>query len=52
MKQYKVVSLKYGTSSSKNRDKIEATLNEMGREGWIYKGALGNGAQFIFEKDV
>ena len=52
MKQYKVVTVKYGTSSSKNYARMEEEFNRLGKEGWIYKGQAGTGAYFIFEKDV
>ena len=52
MKQYKVISIKYGASASKNYAKMEEAFNELGREGWVYKGQAGTGSYFIFEKDV
>lgn len=52
MKQYKVVVIKYGLSSSKSFIKMEEEFNRLGQEGWEYKGQAGTGAYFIFERDV
>jgi len=52
MKQYKVVVLKYGLSKEKNYAKMENEFNQLGKEGWEYKGQAGTGAYFIFEREA
>jgi hypothetical protein len=49
MKEYKVVSWKMGFS--KNNEKLENTLNEHARDGWILREVAENSARIIFERD-
>lgn len=49
MKEYKVVSWKMGLS--KNNERLEDTLNEYAKQGWILKEVAENSMRIIFERD-
>jgi len=31
---------------------MEGTFNQLGQEGWEYKGQVGDGIYFIFERET
>ena len=49
MKEYKVVSWKL--SFSNNNQKLEDTLNQYAREGWVVKDIAENTMRIVFERD-
>ncbi len=49
MKEYKVVSWKMGLT--KNDQKLEDTLNQYAREGWVVKHVAEQSARIVFERD-
>lgn len=49
MKEYKVVSWKMGLSS--NNQRLEDTLNEYAKQGWVLKEVAENSMRIIFERD-
>ena len=49
MKEYKVVNWKMGLSN--NNQKLEDTLNEYARNGWVVKHIAENSARIVFERD-
>jgi hypothetical protein len=49
MKEYKVVSWKMGLT--KNDQKLEDTLNQYAREGWVAKHVAEQSARIVFERD-
>ena len=49
MKEYKVVNWKMGLS--RNNEKLEYTLNQYAREGWILRDIAENSARIILERD-
>ncbi|WP_405605698.1 DUF4177 domain-containing protein [Polaribacter sp. Asnod1-A03] len=49
MKEYKVVNWKMGFS--KNNQKLEDTLNQYAREGWVLKDIAENSSRLIFVRD-
>jgi len=49
MKEYKVVNWKMGLS--KNNERLEDTLNEYARQGWVVKDVSESTARIIFERD-
>jgi len=49
MKEYKVVTWKMGLS--KNNERLEDTLNEYARQGWVVKDIGENSTRIIFERD-
>lgn len=49
MKEYKVISWKMGIS--KNNERLEDTLNQYAKMGWVVKDVAENSARIIFERD-
>jgi len=49
MKEYKVISWKGGLRN--NNLKLEDTLNEYAKQGWIVKDVAENTTRIIFERD-
>ncbi len=49
MKEYKVVSWKMGLSN--NNQRLEDTLNEYAKQGWLLKEVAENSMRIIFERD-
>lgn len=49
MKEYKVITWKMGMS--KNNERIEDTLNQYAREGWVMKHIGENSTRIILERD-
>ncbi|MBA6156434.1 DUF4177 domain-containing protein [Tenacibaculum sp. S7007] len=49
MKEYKVVSWKAGLT--KNNQKLEDTLNQYARDGWVVKHIAEQYPRIVFERD-
>ncbi len=49
MKEYKVVSWKM--SFSNNNQRLEDTLNQYAREGWVVRDIAENTMRIVFERD-
>lgn len=49
MKEYKVVTWKMGLS--KNNERLEDTLNEYARQGWVVKDIAENTNRIVLERD-
>jgi len=49
MKEYKVVTWKMGLSNNDKR--LEDTLNEYARQGWVVKSVGDTGMRIVFERD-
>lgn len=49
MKEYKVINWKMGLS--KNNERLEDTLNQYAREGWVLKDIAENSARIVFERN-
>jgi hypothetical protein len=49
MKEYKVLNFKMGLT--KNNEKLEDTLNQYAREGWVLKEVPVNWNSIILERD-
>lgn len=49
MKEYKVINWKMGLSN--NNQKLEDTLNQYAREGWILRDIGENSTRIILERD-
>ena len=49
MKEYKVLNWKMGLT--RNNEKLEDTLNQYAREGWVLKHTEQNSNRIIFERD-
>lgn len=49
MKEYKVISWKMGLSN--NNQRLEDTLNEFAKQGWVLKDIVESGLRIIFERD-
>ncbi|WP_435263913.1 DUF4177 domain-containing protein [Tenacibaculum sp. nBUS_03] len=49
MKEYKVVNWKMGFSG--NNQKLEDTLNQYAREGWVLKHVAENSVRIILERN-
>ena len=49
MKEYKVVSWKM--SFSNNNQRLEDTLNQYAREGWVVKDIADNSTRIVLERD-
>ncbi|MGC6285478.1 MAG: DUF4177 domain-containing protein [Polaribacter sp.] len=49
MKEYKVVTWKMGLT--KNNERLEDTLNEYARNGWIAIQIAEQSARIVFERD-
>jgi hypothetical protein len=49
MKEYKVVTWKMGLS--KNNERLEDTLNQYAKMGWVVKHIAEQSARIVFERD-
>jgi hypothetical protein len=49
MKEYKVVNWKMGLSN--NNERLEDTLNQYAREGWVLRDIGENSTRLIFERN-
>jgi hypothetical protein len=49
MKEYKVVHWKMGFSN--NNQKLEDTLNQYAREGWVVRDIAENTTRIVLERD-
>ncbi len=49
MKEYKVINWKMGFS--KNNERLEDTLNEYARNGWVLKYMEKDSTRIVFERD-
>lgn len=49
MKEYKVVNWKMGLSN--NNQKLEDTLNQYAREGWVLRDIGENTMRIVFERE-
>ena len=49
MKEYKVINWKMGLT--RNNEKLENTLNQYAREGWILKHIAENSSRIVLERD-
>lgn len=49
MKEYRVVNWKMGLS--KNNERLEDTLNEYARKGWVVRDIADNSNRIVFERD-
>jgi hypothetical protein len=49
MKEYKVVNWKMGMSN--NNQRLEDTLNQYAREGWVVKDIGENSMRIVFERE-
>jgi len=49
MKEYKVINWKMGFTN--NNQKLEDTLNQYAREGWVLKDIAENSSRLIFERE-
>ena len=49
MKEYKVINWKMGLT--KNNEKLEDTLNQYAREGWVLKHLTDNSPRIVFERE-
>ncbi|MDP4704312.1 MAG: DUF4177 domain-containing protein, partial [Polaribacter sp.] len=49
MKEYKVVTWKMGMT--KNNERLEETLNQHAREGWVVTHIAEQSARIVFERD-
>lgn len=49
MKEYKVINWKMGISN--NNQRLEDTLNQYAREGWIVRDIAENNMRIVFERD-
>lgn len=49
MKEYKVIKWKMGLS--RNDERLEDTLNQYAKAGWVVKHIAENSARIVFERD-
>ncbi len=49
MKEYKVINWKMGLT--RNNQKLEDTLNQYAREGWVLKHIGENSPRIVLERD-
>lgn len=49
MKEYKVVNWKMGMSN--NNQRLEDTLNQYAREGWVVRDIGENSMRIVFERE-